>query len=91
MRAGILSAAIFLAFTAPAFAQVNLALPSEKMKTQDEIDKANKRDEDYKASMQKLPDQKANNDPWGYIRSAAPAAAEPKPKTKKTTAQQQKP
>ena len=89
MRARILSAAMFLAFTAPAFAQVNLALPSEKYKTQDEVDRDAKRDQDYKASMQKVPDQKANNDPWGNIRSTAPAPAEPKPKKKKTTAQQQ--
>jgi hypothetical protein len=79
---------MFLAFTAPAFAQVNLALPTEKYKTQDEIDQANKRDQDYKASMQKVPDQKANNDPWGSVRSTAPAPAEPKAKKKKTTAQQ---
>ena len=89
MRARILSAAIFLAFTAPAFAQVNIAMPTDKIKTQDEVDRDAKRDQDYKASMQKVPDQKANNDPWGNIRSAAPAAVEPKPKKKKTTAQQQ--
>lgn len=89
MRARILSAAIFLAFTAPAFAQVNLAMPTEKMKTQDEIDQANKRDQDYKATLKQLPDQKVNNDPWGNVRSTAPAPAEPKAKKKKTTAQQQ--
>jgi hypothetical protein len=89
MRAKILSAAIFLAFTAPAFAQVNIAMPTEKIKTQDEVDRDAKRDQEYKASMQKVPDQKANNDPWGNIRNTAPSAAEPKPKKKKTTAQQQ--
>jgi hypothetical protein len=90
MRARILSAAMFLAFTAPAFAQVNLAMPTEKMKTQDDVDKAKKRDDDYKASLQKMPDQKASNDPWGNVRATAPAPAEPKAKKKKkTTAQQQ--
>ena len=91
MRARILSGAIFLAFTAPAFAQVNIAMPTEKYKTQDDVDRDKKRDQDYKASLQKMPDQKASDDPWGNVRSTAPAAAEPKPKKKKTTAQQQKP
>ena len=91
MRARILSAAMFLAFTAPAFAQVNLALPTEKVKTQDQVDRDAKRDQEYKASLQKMPDQKVSNDPWGNVRSTAPPAAEPKPKKKKTTAQQQKP
>ncbi|HLH92413.1 MAG TPA: hypothetical protein VKX28_28625 [Xanthobacteraceae bacterium] len=82
---------MLLAFTAPAFAQVNLALPTEKMKTQDQVDRDNRRDQDYKATLQKLPDQKASDDPWGNVRSTAPAAAEPKARKKKTTAQQQKP
>ena len=92
MRARILSAAMFLgfvsAFAAPALAQMNIAVPTEKIKTQEDVDQASKRDQDYKATLQKLPDQKVSNDPWGNVRSNAPAPVDPKTKKKKTTAQQ---
>jgi len=82
MRTRFLSAPILLALTASASAQMNLAAPNMKYKTQEEVDQAIQRDKDYKATMQKLPDQKASNDPWGNIRSSAPAPTEPKQKPK---------
>ncbi len=87
MRARFLSAVIILGMAAPAYAQVNIMAPNIKYKTQDEVDQATKRDQDYKATMQKLPDQKASNDPWGNIRSTTPAPAEPKAKKKKASTQ----
>jgi hypothetical protein len=89
MRARFLSAAILLALTAPVCAQMNIAAPNVKYTTQEEVDQAIKQEKDYKAIMQKLPDQKASNDPWGTVRSGAPAPTEskqkPKPKTKAST------
>jgi hypothetical protein len=85
MRAKILSAAIVLTLAAPAYAQMNIIAPNQKYTTQDEVDRAAKRDQDYKAT----PDQKTSNDPWGTVRGTGAAQTEtkPKPKKKQTTAQ----
>ena len=88
MRTKILSAAIILAFAAPAYAQMNIMAPNVKYHTQDEVDQAAKQEKDYKSTMQKLPDQKASNDPWGNVRSNGTGQAEPKAKKKKASTQQ---
>jgi hypothetical protein len=95
MRTGFLGAAVvasLLGWAAPAHAQgMNILAPNQTYKTQEEVDAATKRDQDYKATMRKLPEQKTGNDPWGTVRSnTATAQPEPKPKAKKkpqTTAQ----
>ena len=85
MRTRLLSAALILAFAAPAYAQMNIIAPNLKVRTQDEVDRAVQQEQDYKKTMQKLPDQKATSDPWGNVRSTGTAQTEPKPKKKKTT------
>jgi hypothetical protein len=85
MRTRLLSAAMILAFAAPAYAQMNIMAPNIKYQTQEDVDQAIKQEKDYKSTMQKLPDQKASNDPWGNVRSTGTAHTEP-PKTKKKKA-----
>jgi hypothetical protein len=51
-----------------------------KSKTEDEINLDKARDDAYKAGVAKIPEQKAKSDPWGNVRSAAPA---PKPTAQK--------
>jgi hypothetical protein len=46
--------------------------------TQDEVEKQQKLDDDYKAATKKIPDQKAN-DPWAVVR---PSSSTPAPKKK---------
>ena len=76
----------------PAVAQVpklNL-LQDKPSKTQDELDAEKAQDKAYKDSLKKIPDQKAPSDPWGNVRSDAPAPAKStapgKPKKTGTTA-----
>jgi hypothetical protein len=51
-----------------------------KSKTEDELSADKARDDAYKAGVAKIPAQKAKSDPWGSVRSAAPA---PKPTAQK--------
>ena len=53
--------------------------------TQDEVDKQRALDNAYKNATNKIPDQKSN-DPWGSVRTNAPA---PAAKKKTTTTQPQ--
>lgn len=68
----------------PAAAQGAMAIPlnSENAKSPAEIEKQRQIEADYKATMKKLPDAKAN-DPWGTMRGADTGTkpAQPKPKT----------
>lgn len=74
-------AAVFCA--QPAFAQMNLLGPmGEKPMTLEEIEKREAQEKAYKESLKKIPEQKAVNDPWGDVRSAAPASGKPQAKTK---------
>jgi hypothetical protein len=88
MRTGLLSAAVILAFAAPAYAQMNIMAPNVKYTTQDEVDQAIKQEQDYKSTMKKMPDQKTTTDPWGNVRSNGTAQADPKTKKKKTSTAQ---
>ena len=56
--------------------------PQKRPLTQDEIDKQRALDNAYKAATNKIPEQKSN-DPWGGVRTNAPAPAA----KKKTTTQ----
>jgi hypothetical protein len=76
MKAVRLAAAIML-LASPAFAQIpklNL-LQDKPSKTDDEKATEAAQDKAYKDSLKKIPDQKAPADPWGSVRSDAPAAA----------------
>src|SRR5579864_6583380 len=72
----------------PVFAQstpgMAIPLQSDDTKSPEEIEKQKRIDDDYKATMKKIPDAKAN-DPWGNMRSAdTTTAAKPtqlKPKS----------
>jgi hypothetical protein len=75
MRALRLAAAIML-LTSPAFAQIpKLNLLQDKPgKSQEEKDAESAQEKAYKDSLKKIPDQKAPSDPWGGVRSDAPAS-----------------
>ena len=85
-----LAAAIML-LASPAVAQIpklNL-LQDKASKTQDELDAEKAQDKAYKDSLKKIPDQKGPSDPWGSVRSDAPApakSASSKPKKSGTAA-----
>jgi hypothetical protein len=74
MRALRLAAAIML-LASPAFAQIpKLNLLQDKPgKTQEEKDLDAAKDKAYKESLKKIPDAKPATDPWGGVRSDAPA------------------
>jgi hypothetical protein len=75
MRAVRLVAVIML-LASPAFAQIpKLNLLQDKPgKTDDEKAAESAQEKAYKESLKKIPDQKAPADPWGAVRSDAPAA-----------------
>jgi hypothetical protein len=75
MRAVRLAAAIML-LASPAFAQIpKLNLLQDKPgKTDDEKAAESAQEKAYRESLKKIPDQKAPADPWGTVRSDAPAA-----------------
>ena len=75
MRAVRLAAAIML-LASPAFAQIpKLNLLQDKPgKTEDEKAAEAAQEKAYKDSLKKIPDQKAPADPWGTVRSDAPAS-----------------
>ncbi len=91
MRALRLAAAIML-LASPAVAQIpKLNLMQDKpSKTQDELDAEKAQEKAYKDSLKKIPDQKAPSDPWGNVRTDAPApsksASSTKPKKSGTAA-----
>jgi len=62
--------AMLLLLTGSAYAQaaINLA-PGERRRTAEEREKDQQIEQDYKAEMKKIPDQKASSDPWGNVRS----------------------
>jgi hypothetical protein len=51
-----------------------IPLQSDETRTPEEIEKQKQIDADYKATMKKIPDAKAN-DPWGNMRSADTATS----------------
>ncbi len=81
-------AMVLVLLAGPVCAQgVNLA-PMDKRLTNEEIERNKAIDEEYKATIKKIPDQKPSNDPWGNVRGAGSSQPAAKP-TQKTT--QQKP
>jgi len=81
LRKLIPAAAILALVTGPAAAQGVALSPfkkDEKKLTPDELKAQQQREKDYKAAMDKIPDKKAANDPWGDVRPAPQATAKNK-------------
>ena len=82
----ILAGALFALAAGPAAAQVALSpfnAPQKRL-TPEEIEKKKAADAAYKAAMDKIPEMKAANDPWGSVREApsgTPTAAKDATKT----------
>jgi hypothetical protein len=51
-------------------------------KTDVEVQQEQDRERAYKSGMNKIPDQKVKNDPWGAVRTAPPTASNQRPATK---------
>jgi hypothetical protein len=82
--------AVVVLLTAPASAQIqtpNINLLSDlPSKTPEEKEQDAIKDRAYKESLKKIPDAKTSSDPWGTVRSDAPAApAKSKTKTGSNT------
>ncbi len=87
-----ITALVLLVHPALAQSTPGMAIPlnSEDAKSPEEIEKQRRIDDDYKATMKKIPDAKAN-DPWGNMRSAdTSTAAKPTQLKPKSTAQKKK-
>jgi len=83
------AAAVLALLMTPAYAQapnINL-IPEMVSKTPEEKEADAVRDKAYKESLKKIPDAKGSSDPWGTVRSDAPAktpSARPRTKTGST-------
>ena len=86
VRKLILAGVILALAAGPAAAQVALSpfnTPQKRL-TPEEIEKKKAADAAYKAAMDKIPEKKATNDPWGSVREApsgTPTAAKDATKT----------
>jgi hypothetical protein len=87
-----LAVAAVVLLARPTLAQspgMSIPLNSEEAKSPEEIEKQKQIESDYKATIKKMPDAKAN-DPWGNMRSAdtgsqaKPTQIKPKTAPKKT-------
>jgi hypothetical protein len=87
-----IAALVLLVHPASAQSTPGMAIPlnSEDAKSPEEMEKQRRIDDDYKATMKKIPDAKAN-DPWGNMRSADTSTqAKPTQLKPKSTAQKKK-
>jgi hypothetical protein len=68
-------ALVIAAMATPAYAQFspNLAGGANKLKTDEEVKQEKEREAGYRSGISKIPDAKGKSDPWGGVRSAAPA------------------
>jgi hypothetical protein len=86
------AAAVLALLMVPGYAKAqqmpNLNLiPETASKTPEEKEADEARDKAYRESLRKIPDAKASSDPWGTVRSDAPAktpSARPRTKTGST-------
>jgi hypothetical protein len=63
---------------APSGPRPSLTLGGDKnSKTKEELDYEKQRDDAYKSGLSKIPDKKANADPWGSVRGAATTPPKP--------------
>jgi hypothetical protein len=72
----LVAAAIIIVAATPALAQIspNLMGDGMKLKTDVEVKQEQERENNYKAGLNKIPDQKAKADPWGNVRTSTPQA-----------------
>ena len=86
------AAAVVALLMAPAYAKaqqmpnINL-IPEIASKTPEQKEADEVRDKAYRESLKKIPDAKGSSDPWGTVRSDAPAktpSAKPRTKTGST-------
>lgn len=61
-------------------------LPDTPAKTPDQIEREQAIERDYKETLKKIPDGKANSDPWGSVRGAESSRTTSAKTTAKTTA-----
>jgi hypothetical protein len=86
-----IAALVLLAHPASAQSTPGMAIPlnSEEAKSPEQIEKQRKIEDDYKATMKKIPDAKAN-DPWGNMRSSDGGTANKPTQLKPKSAAQKK-
>jgi len=68
-------ALVIAAMATPAYAQFspNLAAGANRPKSDVEVKQEQERETGYKSGLSRIPDAKGKTDPWGGVRSAAPA------------------
>lgn len=68
-------ALVTAAMTVPVHAQIapNMIGSGAKLKTEQEVKQEQEREDGYKSGLSKIPDSKGKVDPWGGVRSTAPA------------------
>jgi hypothetical protein len=84
----VLSGSLAIAAATPGLAQapnINL-IPELKSKTPEEREQDAINDKAYRESLRKIPNAKADADPWGNVRSDAPKATAPAKRSKTGTA-----
>ena len=94
VRKLILAAALFALAAGPASAQVMMSpfkAPEKRALTPEELEKKKAADAAYKAAMDKIPEKKAANDPWGNIREAPASGNSTTAKTATKTSAKTKP
>jgi len=71
-------ALVIAALATPAYAQFtsNLAGGASHPKTDVEVKQEQERESGYRSGVSKIPDAKGKSDPWGGVRSAAPASSQ---------------
>jgi hypothetical protein len=71
LRKLIQASAILALLTGTASSQtINMWAHQNPNMTAEEIEQRRQIDEDYRATMNKIPDKKKSTDPWGNVRSA---------------------
>ena len=71
----LVTAMMVVAIATPAYAQLtpNLSGGASKLKTEVDIQQEQARENGFKSGLSKIPDAKGKVDPWGNVRSSAPA------------------
>jgi len=67
-----------VALATPVSAQMmpNISADSVKLKTDVEVKQEQERESGYRSGVSKIPDAKGKQDPWGGVRSVAPASGQ---------------
>lgn len=84
MNAFIAATAVALLTGSAAAQSLNMPMGDSKSLTDEEKEKQAERERAYKDAVRKIPDQKANTDPWGNVRNAGSAQSNQQSNQKKT-------